>query len=57
VGFADPERMRRAFLRVFGQPPQALRRVARVGEAGDRISHGQAEIVGPALTGRDQSLR
>jgi transcriptional regulator GlxA family with amidase domain len=28
VGFADPERMRRAFLRVFGQPPQALRRVA-----------------------------
>jgi transcriptional regulator GlxA family with amidase domain len=31
VGFADPERMRRAFLRVFGQPPQALRRVARVG--------------------------
>jgi hypothetical protein len=49
--------MRRAFLRVFGQPPQALRRVARVGEAGDRISHGQAENVGPALTGRDQSLR
>lgn len=34
VGFADPERMRRAFLRVFGQPPQALRRVARVGVAG-----------------------
>jgi len=31
IGFADPERMRRAFLRVFGQPPQALRRVARVG--------------------------
>ena len=29
VGFADPERMRRAFLRVFGQPPQSLRRVAR----------------------------
>ncbi len=28
VGFADPERMRRAFLRVFGQPPQALRRVS-----------------------------
>jgi len=33
AGFADPERMRRAFLRVFGQPPQALRRVARVGTA------------------------
>jgi transcriptional regulator GlxA family with amidase domain len=28
-GFGDPERMRRAFLRVFGQPPQALRRTAR----------------------------
>ncbi len=28
VGFADPERMRRAFLRVFGQPPQAPRRVS-----------------------------
>ena len=26
VGFGDPERMRRAFLRAFGQPPQALRR-------------------------------
>ena len=29
VGFTDPERMRRAMLRVFGQPPQALRRAAR----------------------------
>jgi transcriptional regulator GlxA family with amidase domain len=29
VGFTDPERMRRAFLRLYGQPPQALRRVAR----------------------------
>lgn len=28
-GFGDPERMRRAFVRVFGQPPQALRRTAR----------------------------
>ncbi|MBB4659312.1 GlxA family transcriptional regulator [Parvularcula dongshanensis] len=26
VGFYDPERMRRAFLRLYGQPPQALRR-------------------------------
>jgi transcriptional regulator GlxA family with amidase domain len=26
VGFGDPERMRRAFVRHFGQPPQALRR-------------------------------
>ena len=29
AGFGDPERMRRAFLRAFGRPPQALRRVAR----------------------------
>jgi transcriptional regulator GlxA family with amidase domain len=29
VGFGDSERMRRAFLRAFGQPPQALRRAAR----------------------------
>jgi transcriptional regulator GlxA family with amidase domain len=29
TGFADRERMRRAFLRVFGLPPQALRRDAR----------------------------
>ncbi|WP_343715221.1 helix-turn-helix domain-containing protein [Inquilinus sp.] len=30
VGFSDPERMRRAFLRCFGQPPQAMRRGRRV---------------------------
>jgi transcriptional regulator GlxA family with amidase domain len=29
TGFGDPGRMRRAFIRTFGQPPQALRRVAR----------------------------
>jgi transcriptional regulator GlxA family with amidase domain len=27
-GFGDPERMRRAFIRAYGQPPQALRRAA-----------------------------
>jgi transcriptional regulator GlxA family with amidase domain len=32
TGFGDPERMRRAFLRAFGQPPQALRRHARHGD-------------------------
>lgn len=31
TGFRDPERMRRAFIRAFGQPPQAMRRAARVG--------------------------
>jgi transcriptional regulator GlxA family with amidase domain len=29
TGFSDPERMRRAFIRVFGQPPQSVRRHAR----------------------------
>ena len=29
TGFGDPERMRRAFVRSFGQPPQALRRASR----------------------------
>jgi transcriptional regulator GlxA family with amidase domain len=28
TGFADPERMRRAFIRRFGHPPQTFRRVA-----------------------------
>ena len=31
TGFHDPERMRRAFIRAFGQPPQALRRNAARG--------------------------
>ncbi|WP_454826703.1 GlxA family transcriptional regulator [Paraburkholderia xenovorans] len=30
TGFVDTERMRRAFLRAFGQPPQAIKRAARV---------------------------
>jgi transcriptional regulator GlxA family with amidase domain len=29
TGFADRDRMRRAFLRAFGQPPQAIRRTVR----------------------------
>ncbi|MCA1452185.1 GlxA family transcriptional regulator [Bradyrhizobium sp. BRP22] len=33
TGFRDPERMRRAFIRAFGQPPQSLRRAARAGES------------------------
>lgn len=33
TGFRDPERMRRAFVRVFGQPPQSLRRAARAADA------------------------
>jgi AraC-like DNA-binding protein len=30
IGFADPDRMRRAFLRAFRQPPQVIRRNARM---------------------------
>ncbi|MEZ5839689.1 MAG: GlxA family transcriptional regulator [Hyphomicrobiales bacterium] len=30
IGFGDPDRMRRAFLRVYGQTPQALRRSRRL---------------------------
>jgi transcriptional regulator GlxA family with amidase domain len=33
-GFTDRERMRGAFVRAFGQPPQTLRRAARVGAEG-----------------------
>lgn len=29
VGFTDPERMRRAFVKLYGMPPQAVRRAAR----------------------------
>jgi transcriptional regulator GlxA family with amidase domain len=29
VGFDDPERMRRAFIRTYGVPPQAIKRAAR----------------------------
>lgn len=32
AGFGDPDRMRRAFLRAYGQPPQVIRRANR-GEA------------------------
>jgi transcriptional regulator GlxA family with amidase domain len=34
TGFGDSERMRRAFLRAFGQPPRALRRTAMAGRRG-----------------------
>lgn len=30
VGFGDKERMRRAFLHIYGQPPRALRRAIAV---------------------------
>ena len=29
VGFGDAENMRRAFIRIYGQPPQSIRRAIR----------------------------
>lgn len=40
TGFADRDRMRRAFLRFFGHPPQTLRRNLRLAEAQDQDQAG-----------------
>jgi transcriptional regulator GlxA family with amidase domain len=37
TGFADRDRLRRAFLRAFGQPPQVIRRNARAEIAAERM--------------------
>jgi transcriptional regulator GlxA family with amidase domain len=42
TGFGDPERMRRAFIRAVGQPPQSLRRGARLGGSASLVSGGSA---------------
>lgn len=50
VGFADPERMRRAFVRRFGHSPQASRRAARGGNAverGAKTAHNDLESAPP----------
>lgn len=44
TGFSDPERMRRAFLRAFGQPPQGLR----------RTSHRDFRQDAPAMAAQDE---
>src|ERR1700675_1008292 len=50
TGFADRERMRRAFIRVFGLPPQAMRRqVRRVAQLGRDVPLGSL----PALRDAD----
>ena len=38
TGFGDRDRMRRAFLRAFGQPPLVMRRNARM-EGGNLTAH------------------
>jgi transcriptional regulator GlxA family with amidase domain len=46
TGFGDAERMRRAFIRAFGQPPQTLRRTARQSRPGTRSARGPEKAVG-----------
>jgi transcriptional regulator GlxA family with amidase domain len=42
VGFGDEERMRRAFVRIYGQSPQALRRVSRLNSRSGSPAIGEA---------------
>jgi transcriptional regulator GlxA family with amidase domain len=46
VGFADRERMRRAFLRTLGQPPQAIRRLGREGRVPPKLDGNSAVFNG-----------
>lgn len=39
IGFVDSERMRRAFIRTYGVPPQAIKRAAKAAPAGE-AQHG-----------------
>jgi len=48
TGFRDSERMRRAFIRAFGQPPQSLRRAARAGEGAVQMSEATGAVVSDA---------
>jgi transcriptional regulator GlxA family with amidase domain len=41
VGFVDPERMRRAFVRRFGKSPQALRRASRCTDSAEEQAPGK----------------
>jgi transcriptional regulator GlxA family with amidase domain len=50
TGFADRERMRRAFVRVFGLPPQAMRRQARTDA---QLGHDAPSGTLPALGDAD----
>jgi transcriptional regulator GlxA family with amidase domain len=60
TGFHNPERMRRAFLRTLGEPPQAIKRAARaqrfaerppVTPVGGRPSAWPSAAARPALAG------
>jgi transcriptional regulator GlxA family with amidase domain len=45
VGFADPERMRRAFIRQFGLSPQAVRRAATRWRSSARVPGAYAQAM------------
>jgi AraC-like DNA-binding protein len=53
TGFADRERMRRAFVRVFGLPPQAMRREARTNA---QLGHDVPSGTLPALRDTDLTV-
>jgi transcriptional regulator GlxA family with amidase domain len=46
TGFSDRDHMRRAFLRAFGQPPQVLRRNARLEAIDDQVADEAANTLG-----------
>lgn len=46
IGFADPERMRRAFIRILGHPPQSIRRMA-ARDASSSVPGRQARVNQP----------
>ncbi|MBN8873437.1 MAG: DJ-1/PfpI family protein [Rhodospirillales bacterium] len=50
VGFADPERMRQAFVRCFGQPPQGVRRAMRA-ESDRAMRAGTSTAIGADAVG------
>jgi hypothetical protein len=43
VGFGDAENMRRAFIRIYGQPPQSIRRATRSNRRTGRTLSRQIE--------------
>lgn len=49
VGFSDPERMRRAFLRIYGHPPQAVRRNARIVTRASDSAWRQTKTASPSV--------
>jgi transcriptional regulator GlxA family with amidase domain len=54
TGFSDRDHMRRAFVRAFGQSPQAVRRMARLGSSLNLMVSGGASE--PSRRGRNRRL-